>query len=107
MIYDENIKMDENKKIIECPRCNNTEFSADAEYCKICGLPLYNKCGYFDDNGFFEGRGHINPGNARYCEICGCETIFFQLKVLSPYDKYAKKLQNITTTNDNNYDLPF
>ena len=31
-------------RVTECPRCHNKDFSIDAEYCKICGLSLVNRC---------------------------------------------------------------
>jgi Zn-dependent peptidase ImmA (M78 family) len=59
----------ENGRYTECPRCGNNDFSNDANFCKICGLYLYNIC--FEDlpNYSFQCRVkfRVNPGDARFC----------------------------------------
>ena len=44
MIYTENIQVDDQGRFVECPVCKNTEFSDDAQYCKICGMNRSNLC---------------------------------------------------------------
>lgn len=114
MIYDEHIQMDENLKLSKCPRCQNEQFYDDSEFCDICGLPVFNYClGFeiYDDRANYLGRDdkkHKNYGNARYCRICGAETVFFSNNVLQPYDKYT--LGNDFTnslSDENDDDLPF
>ena len=55
MIYDDGVQVDENMRVVECPRCENEVFSTKAGHCKICGLSLYNVCEgepEFDSNGY-------------------------------------------------------
>lgn len=105
MIYDEEIKMNSDRKLVECPRCHNTEFSKEAAFCKICGLPLYNLCGDYDINGMCIGAGHKNVANARYCEICGERTAFFHLGILKPYTDYSTSKNK--NDNEDDMDIPF
>jgi len=78
-------------RVKECPRCHNTEFSEDAEYCKKCGLILVNYCEPVqidtDINGTpMYAKQHANPPDARYCEHCGRETLFYVNGVLKSYN---------------------
>jgi hypothetical protein len=80
------IDLDKNLRVIQCPKCNNTEFSENAEYCRICGALIYNKC-----EGEWNEReecleSHKCQGNARYCEICGKRTYFFNEGFLKSYN---------------------
>ena len=88
MIYSETIKMDESGRLTECPRCENEEFSANAKFCRICGLPLFNCCSD-------EMCGTMNPVNARFCEICGAPTVFNTIGVLKPYDGRTVKTETL------------
>lgn len=80
------VETDDYGHFLSCPRCGNTVFSSDASYCKMCGLYLYNECtnaqGYRDSS-----CGRINPGDARYCEQCGSETVLTRLGLLMPYQE--------------------
>lgn len=83
-------------KIKICPRCKNEEFSDKAQYCRICSTSLYNYCegeAEEDFNGNYTGNfinQHANPSNARYCEICGKPTMFFNDKILPDYKNYIE-----------------
>lgn len=85
MIYTENIKVDREGRLLECPVCKNTEFSVDAQYCRICGLSRRNEC-IPEDNSY----PHYNPANARFCEFCGATTTFFQHNLLLPWNQVSK-----------------
>ena len=91
MRYDDGVEIDDNNRVMECPRCRNDEFSDRAEFCRICGLILFNRCeGYFEQRDY-NGNGdtvyHDNPGNARFCESCGSKTQFYMESILRPWDK--------------------
>ena len=80
MIYNTHLKMDDDGRLLECPRCKNEEFSKGAKFCRICGLPLFNRC--TDDS-----CEAVNPANARFCEFCGEATLFNVWHLLRPYDE--------------------
>lgn len=93
------IRTDENGRFLECPRCGNTEFSPNANFCKMCGLYLYNQCGeipQYDHTEYDEhlnvigGVHRINPGDARYCEHCGRETLLTRLGLLMTWEEVQK-----------------
>lgn len=85
------VETDERGRFLYCPRCGNRNFSEDAKYCKMCGIYLYNECtnqSQFDGEIGSDGWcGRINPGDARYCEHCGAETILTQLGLLKPWQE--------------------
>lgn len=95
MIYDDGFAMDENLRVIRCPKCGNDRFSDDAGFCRICGILLYNLCEGEDVFGFrgnFDHREeHKNCGNARFCETCGRPTAFFRETYLLPYDEVREE----------------
>ena len=98
MFYNDGPEMDENMRIIRCPRCGNEIFDDDAEYCQICGLALYNYCVgqlIYDDFGNVEGRDkqHKNKGNARYCKYCGAETTYVQEGILRDFHVVIEEAQ--------------
>jgi len=82
---------DENNKYAVCPRCGNLEFSHTANFCKMCGLYLYNICGDIPDHYHEAPDGThtttINPGDARYCEHCGEETLLTRLGLLMAWEE--------------------
>ena len=112
LTYDDGVQMNENMRVMECPRCENEEFSDDAEFCKICGLEVYNYCAgeknYDDDGEFHAIIYHKNPSNARYCETCGAKTVFFEEGILQPWQEYQKE-REMDSANDhsNDDDFPF
>ena len=95
MRYNDGCPMDEELRVTECPKCGNEEFSKDADYCRICGTPLYNLCegeDIYDYNGNYDRHeGHRNHGNARFCEKCGKPTAFFKAKFLRPYNEVKEQ----------------
>ncbi|HHV13961.1 MAG TPA: hypothetical protein GXX75_27215 [Clostridiales bacterium] len=128
MIYDDGFAMDVNLRVTQCPKCGNEQFSNEAEFCRICGVSLYNLCegeDIYDYNGKFDHHEeHKNSGNARFCEKCGRPTYFFKEAFLLPYDdvreeyveRYLKAnptaisgntVMVLTGVSDDNDDLPF
>lgn len=93
--YNDGVPFDEETMRIEqCPRCHNRDFSKNAQFCRICGLNLYNMCdgGVEDENGEIWYRAdhqHPNPSNARFCETCGRPTYFFTNNILCKYEKFV------------------
>ena len=75
---------DRHNRVIFCPVCGNEEFGDDAKYCKICGTPVYNFCG---NNNTFWPCNHINSPNARFCEMCGSETVYQLRGLLQDWKK--------------------
>ena len=115
MKYDDGVKMNEDSRITECPTCRNEEFSDRAEYCRICGFLLYNRCEGYHEGGYHdEVITHNCPGNARYCETCGRPTEFLTKGILLPWENVGKKVsppptppQTLPTLDDDEGDLPF
>ncbi len=102
MIYTEDIKVDSEGRLVECPVCKNSDFSDDAQYCRICGLSRKNEC-IPEDHSY----PHFNPVNARYCEYCGAETTFFRLKILLPWNTVSRKAESGGFIQVDEEDLPF
>ena len=83
MHYPNPFPMDDQMRVKVCPYCGNTRFSAKSNVCIPCGHSRRNLC--LGKNG----TRHPNPGNARYCEICGDETVFFRDGLLPARDNPA------------------
>lgn len=119
-------ELNENNKLTECIRCGNEDNLEDANYCKICGAPLINKCTNYE--GISEVNGYGNPyyekepcgkiaeGNARYCIYCGEETTFYKSQLLDKWHIEKEKIEyNANNSNSNGYnnvqieydDIPF
>lgn len=113
MIYDDGVSMNNDQKVNICPRCENEIMSGDAEYCKICGLRLYNYClgeRMTDPNGNYPDyyRYHKNDSDARFCESCGAPTTFFEENILESWEKLWNRLNNHAETSDDDLeDLSF
>lgn len=87
--YFDGIKLDNNGEACICPVCNNSDISFTGR-CTKCSTPLLNFCSsvYMD-----KGKcAHTNPGNARYCEMCGSESCFYSLGLLKPWEEARKEL---------------
>ncbi len=106
MRYKTDFEVDENRKVRICPRCENEEV-LQGDYCKICGLELYNRCTNTEEDTFgniIGGCGLICDSNARYCPKCGHQTTFFYENILQPYTKEKFDTLNEAPTSE---DLPF
>lgn len=92
--YNDGVPYDEETMRIEqCPRCHNRQFSQHAQYCRICGMDLYNRCDGMEQDGYGNWYPnpqamHYNPSNARFCETCGRPTFFFTEKILCGYKDF-------------------
>lgn len=75
------VDTDPQGRFLTCPRCGNSEFAADASYCKLCGLYLFNECSDASARTPYE-CGKRNDGDARYCEWCGAETLLLRQGLL-------------------------
>lgn len=108
--YEDGVKLDENMRVMKCPRCDNEGFTDNANFCKICGTKLYNHClgeEIRDYNGNYEETiYHANPSNARFCETCGNITEFFKEKFLNSWEEYQKELNDMLGI-PNDDDIPF
>lgn len=100
MQYREDIVVDEEMRVIQCPKCENEVFSEEAVHCRICGTRLFNQC---DGEQECDNYGnptdyihyHNNPGNARYCETCGEPTYFLREGFLKPWEEEQKEIKEL------------
>ena len=75
VVYPAMIPQDRYKRALACPKCGTALEHNKSERCSICGTYVFNYCsGYFEPGG--DGCAHANPGNARYCEMCGRKTYY-------------------------------
>ncbi len=81
MIFNESVPVDESGLLLICPKCGNQEFSQNTQECSICGTSRRNLC-MPDQKKIMP---HVNAINARYCEACGAETVFYHYGVLKPW----------------------
>ncbi len=69
--------MDQYKRTLICPSCNRDLSNITGERCHKCGTYIFNFCSDFfhQDDG---DCSYANHGNARYCEMCGKPTYYFE-----------------------------
>lgn len=88
------IELDQNKRVVQCPKCCNEVHSEQAKFCKICGTLLYNLCNgikvYDPFGNIVEYIDHINDGNARFCAECGSKTTFYKQEFLKDWKELSK-----------------
>jgi ribosomal protein S27E len=122
MRYQKEYEVDENMRVVKCPKCENEVFSTKAAHCKLCGTKLFNICNgipEYDEYGHEINRPiHNNPGNARYCETCGEPTYFFNEGFLKPWEEEKAELEefndmdlgeprNLDSSDDNSEPVDF
>ncbi len=86
-------------KLTICPNCKNEETSICGDYCQICGLYLVNRC----TQTIISQCPTLLPSNARYCPVCGKESIFLKHGILRKWD-YQENENTLYSFND---ELPF
>ncbi len=103
MLYENEHEVDANFRVIKCPKCSNEDFSEEANYCKICGAPLFNTCE--DQHTCY----HNNVGNARFCETCGSQTEFFKLGYLNSWEESTENpfLDSFVPDKNSDDNIPF
>lgn len=84
------VAVDKNNRFMQCPQCGNEQFSESANYCKICGLYLFNECSNTAEPINYESCGTINPGDARHCEKCGETTYLMRMGLLTKWQDWKK-----------------
>lgn len=72
----------DNGKLKVCPHCNNEETEIAGGYCQICGRYIINECVNPDCSNYEQ----LLPSNARYCPICGSNSIFNNANILKAWD---------------------
>ena len=113
MIYDDGVKMDDEMRVEICPGCGNEVMSTHSEYCKICGLSLYNYClgeTISDPSGSYPDRieYHKNDSDARYCEKCGQPTNYFEEGLLKSWEDAKNLIElNEAEAAEDNFEIPF
>ncbi|WP_461206106.1 ImmA/IrrE family metallo-endopeptidase [Clostridium sp. DL1XJH146] len=99
MKYQQNYPVDENMRVLSCPKCSNEVFSEDATYCKLCGTKLFNNCegeDEYDNYGnVYNTIYHNNPGDARFCETCGKPTYFFKVGFLKTWEDEKEEIEEM------------
>lgn len=83
------VATDRQMRFIQCPRCGNSTFSNEADYCRMCGMYRYNQCGEVVAV-LPPACGRPNPGDARYCEHCGAPTRLTQLGLLMSWEEVVQ-----------------
>lgn len=105
------VETNENGKFINCPQCGNENFSEEANFCKLCGLYLYNNCSNSLDTVTAEYQqdfcGKENPGDARYCEYCGAPTLLFRKGILKSWKEIIESHNSITIGLEENQNKDF
>lgn len=71
----------ENGKLKECPTCHNEITNIEGDFCQICGNNLVNRC----INDECSNTSPL-PSNARYCPQCGCQSSFYNSRLLKAWD---------------------
>lgn len=108
LYYEEGISLDENKRVLKCPQCENEQFNENAEFCKICGMKTYNYClgeQIYDYHGnLYEVKYHKNDSNARYCETCGEKTEFYEKGLLQSWTEYQNDINEFLGLSSNEID---
>lgn len=98
------VTTDENGRFKKCPQCGNFDISQHAKYCKMCGLYLFNNCGAMRENRDYDDYcGQINPGDARYCEYCGEETVLLRLGLLKTWQELNESDSKVAAGIDPDY----
>lgn len=95
----------ENGKLRECPNCQNEETDIEGEFCQICGENLVNRC----INKECKNNIEILPSNARYCPICGNQSLFYHNNLLKAWDHRNTNSSNafMKIPDDIDEELPF
>lgn len=89
--YPKAFQMDRYKRVLQCPLCNSEHISGDK--CNVCSTYIFNYCmGFLNRTG---GCSYSNPGNSRYCEMCGQETYFYKRGLLSSWSEELKECQRV------------
>ncbi len=81
MIFNDGVRVDKQGFLLICPKCGNEEFSRGTQQCSVCGTSRRNLCMPKDK----QKVPHVNAANARYCELCGAETILYHYGTLKTW----------------------
>jgi hypothetical protein len=84
VFYDSHIKMDSCKRVALCPVCKSNNFREDK--CTRCGTYIFNYCSEYMISGDHL-CGFANPGNCRFCEMCGKPTYFYKRGLIEDWEK--------------------
>lgn len=95
MNYDDGFLLNENGRVLVCPRCMNAVLNAYDSKCAICGMPLYNRCTNPNCS-----VGVIHDGSARFCTVCGAATTFYQSGALLPWKTAMYAMYDLETVED-------
>lgn len=77
------IEIYENGKLKKCPVCDNEETEIEGNFCQICHMYLVNECA----NSNCSNYENVLPTNARYCPICGGESLFLTNNILRAWNQ--------------------
>ena len=89
--YAGEIHLDKYKRVFECPVCHSKNLLGDK--CSACGTYIFNYC-----TSYLAGNADCttaNPGNSRFCEMCGEPTYYFKKGILKPWHEiFDTKVDN-------------
>ncbi len=105
MIYSDGAATDKYGFLLICPRCGDKEIPRQARKCGVCGEKKLNVCLPKEKNVL----SHVNAPNARYCEVCGAETVLFHSGKLLPWQDAKDELSVASAMrfSESSPDLPF
>ena len=113
MIYRNNINVNSWGQLDKCPKCGNEEIDSAAEYCKICGAYIIQKClgedGEYGNINFkrISGCECVPDGNARYCILCGSSTSLYYQSLLPKWEDETDTPSTTPYSLKDDDDLPF
>lgn len=117
MMHYNPIKLDENSRAYNCPKCENEDLIGDKDYCHVCGTFIKNTCsGFFSgntyDNSIIDERDSCDnklPGNARFCHDCGAFSTYAMQNLLPLWNVEYTKANSVPgqVVDISESDLPF
>ncbi|WP_250277250.1 ImmA/IrrE family metallo-endopeptidase [[Clostridium] colinum] len=102
-----NIMQYSNYEYVKCDNCDNENIIENSNFCHICGIDLRNLC----MNDDCKNNNISLSYNARFCNLCGSKSTFFENGKLNDWSDELKQYeieQNLTSIDSINDDnLPF
>ena len=86
IIYPTVIRMDKYKRVLSCPVCKSENSNFSGERCNRCGTYIFNYCSSHFDS-YNSECSFANTGNARFCEMCGKPTYYYEKGLLQPWQE--------------------
>lgn len=85
--YPDLIRLDRYKRALACPLCGMDLRDNKGERCSLCGTLIFNFCiSYLRDGSC----SFANPGNARFCEMCGRPSYYYEKGYIGPWQEASR-----------------